>query len=87
MALPGVFAGAGARVRSNCIAAAGKPEWNMYVAVLVVTTNVVLNVMLIPAFGIVGAAWATSGAYVANAFVKGFLVRITLNLELGSVTG
>ena len=76
--LPGVIAGAGARVQSNCIAAAGKPEWNMYVAVLVVTTNVVLNIMLIPGFGIVGAAMATSAAYAANAAVKYYLVRKTV---------
>ena len=73
--LPGIIAGAGARVQSNCIAAAGKPEWNMYVAVSVVTTNVVLNIMLIPAFGIVGAAMSTSASYAANAAVKYYLVR------------
>ena len=76
--LPGIIAGAGARVQSNCIAAAGKPEWNMYVAVVVVTSNVVLNIVLIPAFGIVGAAMATSAAYAANAGVKYYLVRRTV---------
>ncbi|MEX0373683.1 oligosaccharide flippase family protein [Spiribacter roseus] len=75
--LPGIVAGAGARVQSNCIAAAGKPEWNMYVAVGVVSLNVVGNILLVPTYGIIGAAWATSGAYVLNAIVKGWLVHRT----------
>jgi len=75
--LPGIIAGAGSRVQSNCIAAAGKPEWNMYVAILVVSTNVILNIILIPVLGITGAAIATSIAYISNAVVKFFLVLKT----------
>ena len=78
--LPGIIAGAGARVQSNCIAAAGKPEWNMYVAIGVVTLNIIGNVILIPIWGIDGAAIATSLAYMANAGIKLFLVRRTLFL-------
>jgi O-antigen/teichoic acid export membrane protein len=73
--LPGVIAGAGARVQANCIAAAGKPEWNMYVSFGVVSLNIIGNVILIPVWGINGAAMATSGVYMVNAVVKLFLVR------------
>jgi O-antigen/teichoic acid export membrane protein len=76
--LPGVIAGAGARVQANCIAAAGKPEWNMYVAFGVVSVNIIGNVVLIPIWGIDGAAIATSIAYMGNATVKVFLVRRTV---------
>lgn len=80
--LPGIVAGAGARVQSNCIAAAGKPEWNMYVSVVIVSINIAGNILLIPEYGIVGAAWATSIAYGINAVVKFWLVRKTLGAGL-----
>lgn len=73
--LPGVIAGAGARVYSNCIAAAGKPEWNMYSALFVVIVNIIGNILLVPEYGIAGAAGATSLAYCLNAFVKLLLIR------------
>ncbi|WP_420554890.1 polysaccharide biosynthesis C-terminal domain-containing protein [Neptuniibacter marinus] len=76
--LPGVIAGAGARIYSNCIAAAGKPEWNMYVACVVVSINIIGNILLIPEHGIIGAAWATSIAYCCNAIFKVWLVKKTL---------
>ena len=76
--LPGIIAGAGARVQANCIAAAGRPEWNMYVAVGVVSVNIIGNVILIPACGIDGAAIATSIAYMVDAAVKVCLVQLTL---------
>lgn len=34
-----IVASAGFRVQSNCIAAAGKPQWSMYVALTVVGAN------------------------------------------------
>jgi len=74
--LPGVVLWAGARIQANCIAAAGKPEWNMYVALLVVVVNVAGNILLIPEFGLPGAAAATSGAYVLDAAIKFWLVRL-----------
>lgn len=73
--LPGIVAGAGSRIYANCIAAAGKPEWNLYSALCVVTINVVGNVVLIPLYGVVGAAWATSAAYCFNAALKAWFVR------------
>lgn len=74
--LPGIITWAGARVFSNCIAAAGKPEWNMYAAICVLAINVTGNVVLIPKYGIVGAAWATSLAYCFDAVVKWRLIRL-----------
>ena len=78
--LPGIIAGAGGRIYSNCIAAAGKPEWNMYVSFLVVLLNIIFNIVLIPKYGLLGAAWATSAVYCFNALIKFSLVRRTLQL-------
>ncbi|MFL1464666.1 flippase [Marinobacter sp. HN1S83] len=82
--LPGIIAGAGSRIYANCIAAAGKPEWNMYSSIVVVTANVIGNILLVPEYGIVGAAWATSVAYCLNAVVKAWLVRLLSGADLGS---
>jgi len=76
--LPGVIAGAGARVLSNAIAASGHPEWNFYVSLIVVGTNILGNFILIPVFGLLGAAVATSIAYTLNAIIKLILVRLTV---------
>jgi len=73
--LPGVIAWAGSRIYANCIAAAGRPIWNLYVSLCVVMINIVGNVLLIPKHGIVGAAWATSVAYCFDALAKAVLVR------------
>lgn len=83
--LPGVIAGAGSRIYANCIAAAGKPEWNMYSSFGVVSINIIGNIVLVPEYGIVGAAWATSVAYCFNACVKAWLVRQLSNADAGSV--
>jgi O-antigen/teichoic acid export membrane protein len=76
--VPGVVLWAGARVQANCIAAAGKPEWNMYVSIGVLLINITGNILLIPDYGIVGAASATSLAYAFDALVKYFLVKKTI---------
>ncbi|KAA8978333.1 flippase [Halospina sp. K52047b] len=79
--LPGIIAGAGARVQANCIAAAGKPEWNTITAIIVVGANVIGNIILVPNYGIIGAAWATSIAYTGNAAVKHILVAKTRTIN------
>ncbi|WP_162628779.1 flippase [Marinobacter bohaiensis] len=73
--LPGIIAGAGSRIYSNCIAAAGRPEWNMYASLSVMAINVIGNVVLIPDHGLVGAAWATSFAYCLNALIRVLIVK------------
>ncbi|MCQ1536897.1 flippase [Methanosarcina sp. KYL-1] len=68
--LPGVAIYSMARVLSNDIAARGKPELNCYNELVVVTVNVLANIVLIPRFGIKGAAIATSIAYILGAITK-----------------
>jgi len=79
--LPGIIAGAGARVQAHCIAAAGKPNWNMYVACGVVSANVMLNSILVPVYGVLGAAFATSVVYLGDAGSKGLIIRKMLTRQ------
>lgn len=68
--LPGIVAGAGTRILANDIAARGRPELNMYFAIIVVTVNIAGNILLIPIYGLQGAAIATSFAYLLNLFLR-----------------
>ena len=61
--LPGIVAWSGARVLAQDIVARGKPELNVYMNGGVLLLNVVGNMVLIPRYGGVGAAIATTVAY------------------------
>jgi O-antigen/teichoic acid export membrane protein len=54
------------RVLSNDIAGRGFPGLNIYTGLAAVTTNVVLNLLWIPRYGIVGAAWASTVSYTVS---------------------
>jgi O-antigen/teichoic acid export membrane protein len=54
------------RVLSNDIAGRGFPGLNIYTGLAAVTTNVVLNLLWIPRYGIVGAAWASTASYTVS---------------------
>ncbi|PHS70846.1 MAG: hypothetical protein COB22_07760 [Cycloclasticus sp.] len=73
--LPGIVLTSGSRILSNDLAARGKPELNLYVAIVVVFCNVVGNLILIPKFGLIGAAIATTVAYCINFILKVFMYR------------
>ena len=68
--LPGIVAGSVARVLANDIAARGRPELNLYTSIVVVTVNIIGNVLLIPRFGLAGAAGATTIAYTLNLLLR-----------------
>jgi len=76
--LPGIVVGSIARVFSNDIAAHGKPEINLYISIIVVFCNVIANIMLIPLYGINGAAIATTISYTLNAILK-FIIYNKIN--------
>lgn len=61
--VPGIVLFSVARVLGNDIAARGRPLLNSAVAAVSVVCNVVLNVFLIPRYGIEGAAWASTISY------------------------
>ena len=60
---PGIVLFAGARVLGNDIAARGRPLVNSVFAGASVVCNIALNVVLIPRYGIDGAAWASTASY------------------------
>jgi O-antigen/teichoic acid export membrane protein len=73
--LPGVVAMSVARGVSIDLAARGRVDLNLYVALVVVVVNIVMSIVLIPRLGIDGAAIATTIAYVVNMVVKLVLYR------------
>jgi O-antigen/teichoic acid export membrane protein len=68
--LPGIILGSMARILSNDFAGRGKPEINLYTSIFTVIANISLNILLIPLYGINGAAIATSITYSINWLIK-----------------
>lgn len=64
--LPGIALLSPARIVANDLAARGRPELNMYRSFVVVMCNVIGNILLIPDYGLAGAAFATTFAYIIN---------------------
>ena len=60
---PGIVLFSAARVLGNDIAARGRPLVNSVVAAISVVCNIALNLVLIPRYGINGAAWASTASY------------------------
>jgi lipopolysaccharide exporter len=63
------------RVLGVTLDAVGKPEWNFKLLVVSMCLNLSLNAVLIPFWGIVGAAVATSGSVVLTTLIGQFLLR------------
>ena len=61
--VPGIVLFSAARVLGNDLAARGRPFVNSTIAAVSVVCNIALNLLLIPRYGIDGAAWASTGAY------------------------
>ena len=80
--VPGIVLFSAARVLGNDIAARGRPLLNSAIAGVSVACNVALNVLLIPRYGINGAAWASTVSYslffVATAAVYWRIARVPL---------
>lgn len=74
--LPGIVTGAGSKVLANDIASRNRPDINMYVSIFIATSNVILNIILVPKFGINGAAVATSITYMFNFILKSYYYSI-----------
>ena len=84
--LPGIVLTSASRILANDIAARGRPELNMYTSLIVVIVNVVGNIVLIPTYGLPGAAAATTIAYTLNIAFRLFIYgRLTGNQWIDSV--
>lgn len=67
--LPGVVAFALSQVLTSDIAGRGHPGYNAGASIAALVTNVVLNLLLVPPYGIAGAALATSLSFVLRALL------------------
>jgi O-antigen/teichoic acid export membrane protein len=72
--LPGIVAFSGLRIIASAIAARGRPEINLYISLVVVALNVTMNLLLIPIYGLSGAALSTSVSYII-CFILGLIIH------------
>jgi O-antigen/teichoic acid export membrane protein len=68
--IPGVVLFALSKILANDFVGRGRPEINSFIAFFVAILNIILNILLIPSFGIKGAAITTSICYGLDAFIK-----------------
>lgn len=61
---------------------AGRPGLHTFYSLGILFANIILNILLIPRFGIWGAALATSGAYLASVILLWTLSRTVLGIKL-----
>ncbi|MDA9898145.1 flippase [Flavobacteriales bacterium] len=74
--IPGVVIFSMGRVLANDFIGRGFPEINTYIAIVVALCNVLLNLWLIPIYGVIGAAIATSTAYILDVVIKSFVFSL-----------
>jgi O-antigen/teichoic acid export membrane protein len=75
--LVGIVAIAVSKPLANDLAGRGRPILNTYISLVALITNVTLNIIFIPRYGIVGAALASTASYVAT-----FLIRLVVYCKI-----
>ncbi|MBS4206751.1 flippase [Bacillus sp. FJAT-50079] len=80
--LPGIILFSMDRIMSNDLAGRGKPELNMYTSIFTVVGNLVLNIILVPRYGIYGAAFSTSLTYSLSTIIKMFIFKSLTGISL-----
>lgn len=81
--LPGIVALGGSKILSADLAGRGKPEFGLYAALVSLLVNIPLNLWLIPKWGISGAAFASSIAYIiATLIISISFIRFSNNTWL-----
>ncbi|CAG21062.1 lipopolysaccharide biosynthesis protein [Photobacterium profundum] len=83
--LPGVVFMTVARVLANDLASRGRPELNMYTSIIIVIVNIIGNIILIPLYGISGAAISTSIAYVLNCILRCLMYRYYTKVKISDL--
>ncbi len=78
--LVGITALSVSRVLANDIAGRGRPILNTYSGAVVVASNIILNLLWLPRYGILGAAWASTISYnISFVLVLYFYSRLSGN--------
>ncbi|WNB92691.1 flippase [Bacillus sp. NEB1478] len=76
--LPGFALLAVEKVLSNDIAGRGRPDLNMWLSIYNVVFNVILNLFMVPKYGVTGAAISTTITYLFSFLLKiGIFKRLT----------
>jgi O-antigen/teichoic acid export membrane protein len=76
--IPGIIFFVIVRILSSSLAGLGRPWVIIAIFLPALLLNVILNFLWIPAYGCLGAAWATNVSYIAGAMVLLFIyARIT----------
>ncbi|MHB8078236.1 MAG: lipopolysaccharide biosynthesis protein [Candidatus Krumholzibacteriia bacterium] len=65
--LPGIVAFAPGAVLAGDFIGRGRPGWNAQASAFTLAVNLVAGLALVPRFGLPGAAWASTTAYIAGA--------------------
>jgi len=63
-------------------ASVGKPDLLLKISAIGAVGDIILNIALIPTYGIVGAATATTAAYVLNVVITIYFLRKALSIKL-----
>lgn len=82
--LPGVIALGIMRILCTCFQGRGKPEYGTYLTIVSVSFTVALDLVLIPKFGIIGAAIASTAAYSVAGTLSVFLFRAKSKLPFNA---
>lgn len=61
---------------------AGYPGLHTFYVAAIIFSNVLLNGLLIPFYGMYGAAYATAASYILSVFYLKFLVRKTISIQI-----
>ncbi len=83
--LPGIVLFAAGAVLAGDFIGRGRPAWNTAAGGVTVAVNVIAGLLLIPAHGAVGAAWASSIAYAAGSLAMVARFRSVSGLGLGRI--
>jgi len=73
--LIGAIAISGWNILCNDLAARGRPMLNTYAIGISVLLNIFLNIIWVPKWGIIGAAWATTISYILMFLITLFIYR------------
>jgi O-antigen/teichoic acid export membrane protein len=79
--LPGTMALAVGKVMSAALTAKGMPEYSSIFALVALIVTVILDLKLIPRMGIRGAALASSAAYLVDAGLVAWILKLKLNVS------
>ena len=83
--LPGVVLLGGAKVLANELAGRGYPHYNSAVSAMALVVTLLLDVLLIPRWGAMGAAAASSVAYASSFFLSMTLHRTVVRKSTSAV--